>query len=93
MTGFKEKPAPEETTSRIACPCFYYFKSDVFVLISDFLREKRDVALAERDATGLLLRYLYDKVQIYTCPIAGRFDVGNLKQYIEADDFFNNFKR
>ncbi|CAG5113183.1 Oidioi.mRNA.OKI2018_I69.chr2.g7313.t2.cds [Oikopleura dioica] len=65
VTGFKEKPAPEETTSRIACPCFYYFKSDVFVLISDFLREKRDAVLAERDATGLLLRYLYDKMEQY----------------------------
>jgi NDP-sugar pyrophosphorylase family protein len=90
VTGFKEKPAPEETRSRIACPCFYYFKPDVFVFIDYFLRQKSGATLAERDATGLLLRYLYDKIQIYTCPIAGRFDVGNLKQYVEADNFFRN---
>ena len=44
--------------------------------------------LKEKDATGLLLAYLYPKIKIGTFTISGRFDVGNLAQYIECSKAF-----
>lgn len=90
VIGFREKPNPDETASRLACPCFYYFKPSVFKHLDSFLMEKANGPLQDRDATGLLLRYLHDKVGIYISRIPGRFDVGNLQQYIEANIFFMN---
>ena len=84
ISGFLEKPAKTETDSRSACPCFYFFRPQVFAKIDDFLREKSERPLKERDATGLLLAYLYPMIAIGTFSIRGRYDVGNLAQYIEC---------
>jgi len=89
ISGFLEKPANTETNSRSACPCFYFFRPSVFAKIDDFLRQKSDRPLKERDATGLLLAFLYPNTAIGTFAISGRYDVGNLTQYIECAQAFN----
>lgn len=88
ITKFKEKPKSTETESRLACPCFYLFQEKAFKLIEQFLEERKDGPLSERDATGLILKYLYPKIEIGTLMISGRFDVGNLVQYIECNSAF-----
>jgi len=89
ITGFLEKPDKTQTTSRLACPCFYYFKPRSFAIIDKFLSEKENCPIKEKDATGLLLKYLFPQLSISTFSISGRFDVGNLKQYIECSNSFS----
>jgi NDP-sugar pyrophosphorylase family protein len=93
VTKFLEKPSSKETTSRLACPPVYLYTRETVRDIETFLKEKADAPLKERDAPGYLVAWLYTKKIISTCPIAGRFDVGNLTQYHEANDFFDTLKR
>jgi hypothetical protein len=39
---------------------------------------------------GTLVQWLYPRTPIYAYPITGRFDIGGLDSYIEADTFFHN---
>ena len=48
ITGFLEKPQKEETSSRSACPCFYFFQPLVFEKIDTFLQEKANAPLKVR---------------------------------------------
>jgi len=90
ITGFLEKPEKSKTSSRLACPCFYYFKQNCFDIIDKFLLEKENCSIKEKDATGLLLAHLYPILPISSFPISGRYDVGNLQQYIECSNSFSN---
>lgn len=90
ITGFVEKPRPEETTSRFACPCFYLFHAKSLPILQRFLDEckKGGAELAKYDATGKYLAYLYPKFAVHAVPISGRIDVGGLQSYIDAVEYF-----
>ena len=72
ISGFLEKPEKTETESRSACPCFYFFGVNVFDKLDNFLELKKNAPLKERDATGLLLAYLFPKIKIGTFKISGK---------------------
>ncbi|KAM4608462.1 glucose-1-phosphate adenylyltransferase [Polymixia lowei] len=84
----KEKPLPSKTTSRRACPCFYLFSKKSLRLLDDFLEEKREAAVEEKDAPGNFVSWLIPRKPVYVHEISGRFDVGNLPSYIECDLYF-----
>ena len=65
-------------------------KPSTFLHIDNFLEEKKNAPLKERDATGLFLAYLQVHAKISTFKISGRFDVGNLEQYIECSNAFSS---
>lgn len=90
VTGFLEKPDPESTPARNACPCVYMFTpAAIASLIPEFLDEKSNLPLSERDAPGKFLAWVInnDKLKVYSTPIAGRLDVGGLESYIEANEY------
>lgn len=62
VTAFLEKPGPEATTSRFACPCFYMLSPSGCKLLGEFLKLKKDSPLVEKDAPGNFIRYLTEKV-------------------------------
>ena len=66
-------------------------KPSTFSHIDNFLEEKKNAPLKERDATGLFLAYLQVHAKISTFKISGRFDVGNLEQYIECSNAFSSW--
>ncbi|XP_072274923.1 glucose-1-phosphate thymidylyltransferase-like [Pyxicephalus adspersus] len=90
ITALLEKPSPTDTTSRQACPCFYVFSKHTVPLVKDFLMEKKDAPIGEKDAPGLFLSWLVIRKPVYCHPISGRFDVGNLESYIKCNEYFKN---
>lgn len=88
VTAFLEKPGPEATKSRLACPCFYMFSPAALTQLPVFLEDKKDQPLKARDAPGNFVRYLSERLPCFTTIISGRFDVGGLASYIECDAFF-----
>ncbi|KAI9268009.1 nucleotide-diphospho-sugar transferase [Phascolomyces articulosus] len=88
MTSFLEKPNPKETTSRLACPCFYLFDKQALPLLDAFVEEFKGQPKETFDATGKFLAYLYPRFKVKTFPISGRIDVGGLKSYIDANAYF-----
>ncbi|XP_068099978.1 uncharacterized protein [Hyperolius riggenbachi] len=90
ITALLEKPSPKDTASRQACPCFYIFSKHTLPLVKEFLVEKQSAPLSERDAPGNFLSWLVKRKPVYSHHISGRFDVGNLKSYIECNEYFTN---
>ncbi|RUS24213.1 hypothetical protein BC938DRAFT_473936 [Jimgerdemannia flammicorona] len=90
VTGFFEKPRPEETASRSACPCFYLFHARSLPLLQLFLDEctMRGAGRHEYDAPGNYLKYLYSRFAIYAIPILGRIDISELQSYVDAFMYF-----
>jgi UTP-glucose-1-phosphate uridylyltransferase len=86
VTNFLEKPRPDQTPSRLACPCFYILSTDAL----NFLREyvQQSTSLKDVDATGQFISALYKVFPVQTYPISGRFDIGALDSYITANDYF-----
>lgn len=62
VTAFLEKPGPDATASRLACPCFYMFSPAALELMPKFLDDRKDGPLAARDAPGNFVRYLSERV-------------------------------
>lgn len=81
ITTMLEKPSSSQTASRLAVPPLYLYHYEVIPRIVEFLTEKMERPLAERDAPGLLLQWLAQRSPMYTFPISGRFDVGTLQDY------------
>lgn len=90
VTCMREKPQPSETQSRKACPCFYLFSQESLPLLDEFLGEKKNAPIQERDAPGTFLSWLILRRPVYVQEILGRFDVGNLPSYIECDKYFKD---
>lgn len=88
VTGFLEKPNPNETSSRQACPCFYLLSPESFHLLHEYVSNSS--TLNEVDTTGSFIRWLYPRHRIETYSVSGRFDVGALDSYIETDSYFSN---
>ncbi|RIB01502.1 nucleotide-diphospho-sugar transferase [Gigaspora rosea] len=94
VTDFLEKPNPESTNSRNACPCFYLLKSEALPLIEEFLKEAefKGAKLEDKDATGKFLAWVIKgkHFKFYAVQINGRIDVGDLKSYVEAKEYFGD---
>ena len=88
VTAFVEKPEPSETLSRKACPCFYFFRGESNSLVQEFLAEKAEADMRERDASGKYIGWLIHRYPVYAVRIPGRLEVGDLPSYIEADAYF-----
>src|SRR5205807_9668555 len=81
IQDFLEKPSSTQTSSRSACPCFYFLKSLTIPLIFRFLREKKEEPLEHRDATGKFLAWLINeqRTDFVAWKINKRIDVGILQ--------------
>ncbi|CAG8507756.1 7019_t:CDS:1, partial [Cetraspora pellucida] len=92
VTDFSEKPNPESTNSRNACPCFYFLKREALPLIEKFLKEVelKGAKLEDKDATGKFLAWVIKgkHFKFYAVQVNGRIDVGDLKSYVEAKEYF-----
>lgn len=91
VTAFLEKPSRQQTSSRKACPCFYMYRQQALLLLDPYL--KQTTTAKERDAPGNFPAWLHKQTPIYACQISGRFDIGDLKTYIDADNVFVARKR
>ncbi|XP_076812554.1 uncharacterized protein LOC143459338 [Clavelina lepadiformis] len=89
VTRFLEKPQPDETQSRSACPCFYILSPAALKEVSIFLEDKKNSPFLEKDATGNFLNHLYKRLPVFTHKISGRFDVGRLSSYLECVTYFD----
>ncbi|XP_063792794.1 glucose-1-phosphate thymidylyltransferase-like isoform X2 [Pseudophryne corroboree] len=88
ITAVKEKPPATDTASRQACPCFYVFSKHTLPFVQQFLTEKKESPIDEKDAPGHFLSWLVTRKPVYIYPISGRFDVGNLESYITCNQYF-----
>ncbi|XP_057708434.1 glucose-1-phosphate thymidylyltransferase isoform X2 [Corythoichthys intestinalis] len=86
--NMKEKPLPTETKSRRACPCFYVLSKKSLPQLDNFLQDKKDAPMQEKDAPGNFVSWLIPRQPVYVYEIGGRFDVGNLQSYIDCDQYF-----
>ncbi|XP_051938010.1 uncharacterized protein zgc:136439 [Hippocampus zosterae] len=86
----KEKPLPSQTASRRACPCFYVLSKKSLPLLDTFLLEKKDAAIQEKDAPGNFVSWLIPRKPVFVHEIGGRFDVGNLRSYVDCDQYFKD---
>ncbi|KAG8432788.1 hypothetical protein GDO86_017144 [Hymenochirus boettgeri] len=90
VTAFKEKPSAKDTVSRQACPCFYVLSKFTLPLVQEFLEEKKNAQIEEKDAPGHLLSWIVNRRPVYVHPISGRFDIGNLDSYVLSNSYFLN---
>lgn len=88
VTSMLEKPAPHETESRKACPCFYLLSKPCIPLVRVFLDEKKEAPVEQKDAPGIFISWLIRRKPVYAYHVSGRFDVGTLLTYIECDKYF-----
>ncbi|CAG8477769.1 7054_t:CDS:2 [Ambispora leptoticha] len=93
---FHEKPRPEKTISRNACPCFYFFRREMVGLLRAFLQEseQRGDPLDKRDAIGKVLAWSIngELETFYAVHAEGRIDVGDLQGYIKARKYFEEIE-
>jgi glucose-1-phosphate thymidylyltransferase len=87
VTNFLEKPQPHETLSRLACPCFYILCKDALNFLKKYVSNAK--TLKDVDATGQFIAALFKQVPVMTYSISGRFDIGALDSYIQANDYFS----
>jgi len=86
----KEKPDPESTKSRSACPCFYLLSNAALQEVRVFLEEAKDLPLEKKDAPGNFIRHLVARKPVFAHQVEGRFDVGNLESYLRCDQYFTS---
>jgi NDP-sugar pyrophosphorylase family protein len=91
VTAFLEKPTRAQTNSRKACPCFYMYRQDSLALLEPYLQQT--TTAKERDAPGHFPAWLHKQKPIFACQISGRFDIGDLRTYVEADSVFVQQKK
>ncbi|KAJ3270541.1 hypothetical protein HDV01_007744 [Terramyces sp. JEL0728] len=87
VTGFLEKPGPQNTASRKGCPCFYFLHPSSMGLLKVFLDEKKGHPLSDIDASGRWIEWLIHKTPVYALSIAGRLDIGGLATYMDAENY------
>eukprot|EP01134_Creolimax_fragrantissima_P000201 CFRG0201T1 len=72
VTSFLEKPDPASTTSRNACPAFYYIPASGVPLVDKFMEEHKNEPLDARDAPGRLIAWLHHHLPVYAYKISVR---------------------
>ncbi len=89
VQNFLEKPQPHEVISREGCPPIYFYKKSALKYIDTFLLRMQDQIVEQRDSPGQLVPWLLENGQrIYSYSLSGRFDVGNITDYVQTDTFF-----
>ena len=88
VVNFLEKPLPSQTNSRCAAPCFYYFPPDMIELLEEFLVLNQDWPMTEWDAAGKFIAWAIHETEFNSMEMSGRFDLGDLACYIEAERYF-----
>lgn len=96
--GFKEKPGPEGTNSRLGCPCFYLLRGTATASIPVFLQEKQGMGLDAIDASGKWVQWIVESQQqernsfgtVFSLPIHGRLDIGGLSSFVDADEYMRS---
>jgi len=100
VSSFLEKPLPEETASRRACPCFYVLSRQALRRVHPYVEAAS--SLAEVDAPGNLLKHLIALntaagdlrlLPIEAQHIRGRFDIGGLDTYVQCDQWFREYEK
>ncbi|ELR22657.1 nucleotidyl transferase superfamily protein [Acanthamoeba castellanii str. Neff] len=84
VTKFLEKPKVEETESSKACPPLYIYSKSAVPLINQYVDEAEG-KLALVDAP---VAWLSARTTIRAHRLPGRFDIGSLGDYIQADAYF-----
>ncbi|XP_050724703.1 uncharacterized protein LOC127002685 isoform X3 [Eriocheir sinensis] len=84
VINFLEKPDPQDTTSRLQCPCVYLMSSGSLQHLKDFLEETRTKPLSCRDAPGLFVGVLIQRAPVFAHHVTHRYDVGGLLSYLEC---------
>ncbi len=92
VQSFLEKPQPSQTTSRQGCPTFYLYRRETLPLFARFLEQKKQSSIEERDSPGRFIPWLLQHQKVYAYPVSGRFDVGSVQDYQQADTFFREFR-
>lgn len=99
VTNFLEKPQPDQTQSRRACPCFYILTRQALERVEAYVHQS--TTLEQVDAPGNLIRHLIQLnlaagssslIPIEGISIRGRFDIGGLETYRECDEWFRKFE-
>ncbi|TPX74416.1 hypothetical protein CcCBS67573_g04323 [Chytriomyces confervae] len=95
VTGLVEKPHPTETTSRLACPCFYFLSHPSLGLVKAFVDAslERGEGLESRDASGRFISALVKQHPVYAVPVSGRLDIGGLSSFISAEEYLQQAKK
>ncbi|CAH1788257.1 unnamed protein product [Owenia fusiformis] len=88
VCAFLEKPNPDNTESRKACPCFYVLHKESLPLVKQFLNEMKDLPLKSRDAPGNFISHLIQRHPVHAVEISGRYDVGGLQSYVTCHQHF-----
>ena len=83
VVNMLEKPHPSTTASRKGCPCFYLYKRDALQLLPRFLSSA--ASLAEADAPGHFVSWLWSRSPCYAHYVSGRYDIGGLQTYIDCE--------
>ncbi|KAI8802919.1 nucleotide-diphospho-sugar transferase [Cladochytrium replicatum] len=89
VTGLVEKPGPDATTSRLACPCFYLLKSEGMAKLLEFVEEHKSLGLEAVDASGLFVAWLVQRCPTYALRISGRLDIGGLDSLRDAEAYLS----
>lgn len=89
VTQFLEKPRPQDTTSRLQCPCVYLMASGSLQYLENFLEENCNAPLSCRDATGMFIGTLVHQAPVFAHHITHRYDVGGLKSYLQCCQEFH----
>ncbi|XP_045109814.1 uncharacterized protein LOC123503821 isoform X2 [Portunus trituberculatus] len=84
VSQFMEKPQPQDTTSRLQCPCVYLMSSESLHHLQNFLEENRNAPLSCRDATGMFIGSLIHQAPVFAHHVTHRYDVGGLQSYLQC---------
>ncbi|KXS11592.1 nucleotide-diphospho-sugar transferase [Gonapodya prolifera JEL478] len=92
VTRFSEKPEASSTTSRRACPCFYFVPIQLLDLPEKYVSQhysQLSSTLSHVDATGRLLEWAVNgrHCEVWAAKADGRIDVGGLESYIKANEY------
>lgn len=84
-TSLVEKPANLSLApSPWATAPVYLLRRSLWPLLSDFLAERADLPIEQRDAPGFLLAWLIPKASCRVLPVPERIDIGHLLHYKHA---------
>jgi len=83
VVNMLEKPHPSTSSSRKGCPCFYLYTRDTLQLLPQFIASA--ASLAEADAPGHFVSWVWSRSPCYAHYVSGRYDIGGLQTYIDCE--------
>ena len=83
VVNMLEKPQPSATASRKGCPCFYLYTRDTLALLPAFIAGAQ--SLAEADAPGHYVSWVWSRRPCYAHYVSGRYDIGGLQTYVDCE--------